>query len=491
MVDLCPKLLSHFPTRRPLPHPPRRASRRGRAERGYLTGNPQGFRGRRPYDIVSMDAHRPLNQEAIAAHEAPTPVQLPPVPGQGQYPSPPSHPYRGAGRHRRHGGDRHRRGQGAPGGEFGAQRACSHDHADVDVITLVVFLEHGRREQCRYVNHADHQRPHDHHDAARRHFGRDQALSANVISPPTSLEARHFRAIGTTATVIVLDPHQADRAEAMLRREIDAIDRACSRFRPDSELAYLHRHAGRPVVVSPLLFEALEVAVAVAERTHGAVDPTIGNAMDRLGYDCDFDQIESQPPLPPGDLGPVVGFGHIHCEARTTSVRIPRGVHLDLGSSAKAFVVDRSAARIADHLETGVLVSVGGDVAVAGPPPPGGWAIGIAVNSAVPAREVDQVVAIRQGGLASSSTAVRTWRVGPDAVHHILDPSTGYSSEPYWTLASVAGTSCVDANALSTAAIVWGRAALEHLRPFGRAVRLVGRDGKVVTFGGWPDGEAS
>jgi thiamine biosynthesis lipoprotein len=438
-----------------------------------------------------MEAHRHLNQEAIVAHEGPTAAQLPPGSGSGQHTPPPSHSRRRARRRRRHGGDRHRRGQGAPGCELGTHRARSHDDPVVDAIDLVVFLRNGRKQQCRFINHADHPPSDDHHDAPGGHLRRYQALTSTMTTPPSGLAARHFRGIGTTATVVVVDPQQADRAEAMLRREIDAIDRACSRFRPDSELANLHRHAGRAVVVSPLLFEALEVAVAVAERTHGAVDPTIGNAMVRLGYDCDFDQVGDQPPLPPQDLGPVVGFGHIHCETRTRSVRIPRGVHLDLGSSAKALVVDRSAARIADHLQTGVLVSVGGDVAVAGPPPPGGWAIGIAADSGVPTPEVDQVVAIRQGGLASSSTAVRTWRVGTDTVHHILNPSTGYSAEPYWRLVSVAGASCVDANALSTAAVVWGESALEHLHPFDRAVRLVRRDGEVVTLGGWPDGEAS
>lgn len=438
-----------------------------------------------------MAGHRHLRQEAIAAHEAPNPTQLPPVSGTGRCTSAPPDPFGRARRHRCHGGDRHRRGPGAPRGEFGAQHLWNDDHPDaVDVIDLVVVLWVDGK-QCRFINHAHHRPSHDHHDAPRRHLRRYEALTATVATPSTGLAARHFRAIGTTATVIVLDRNQADRAETMLRGEIDAIDRACSRFRPDSELAYLHRHAGHAVVVSPLLFEALEVAVAVAQRTHGAVDPTIGNAMVRLGYDRDFDQIGHQPPLPPHDLGPVVGFGHIHFEARTKSVRIPQGVHLDLGSSAKAFVVDRSADRIAERLETGVLVSVGGDLAVAGPPPPGGWAIGIAVDSAVPERDVDQVVAIRQGGLASSSTAVRTWRVGMQAVHHILDPATGYSSEPYWTLVSVAGASCVDANALSTAAVVWGRSAVERLRPFGRAVRLVRRDGKVVTLGGWPEGEAA
>ncbi len=131
-------------------------------------------------------------------------------------------------------------------------------------------------------------------------------------------------------------------------------------------------------------------------------------------------------------------------------------------------MADRAAARIADQFDTGVLVSVGGDIAVAGPPPPGGWAIGIAVESSAEQGESDQVVAISQGGLASSSTAVRTWNVGTEKVHHIIDPSTGYAAAPYWTLVSVAGATCVEANALSTAAVVWGRDALDRLVPSGK-----------------------
>jgi thiamine biosynthesis lipoprotein len=309
-----------------------------------------------------------------------------------------------------------------------------------------------------------------------------------MTSASSRLARRSFRAIGTTATVIVRIPSLVDSAESILRQEIDAIDRACSRFRPDSELEHLHAHAGASVTVSPLLFEALEVAVDVAERTQGAVDPTVGNAMSILGYDRDFDLVCDQPSLPPKLLGPVVGYGHVQLDGRTRTVRIPRGVRLDLGSSAKAFVVDRSATRIAESLETGVLVSVGGDIAVAGPPPPGGWPIGIAVESSAPERDVDQVVAIREGGLASSSTAVRTWNVGTERVNHIVDPSTGYAAPPYWTLVSVASESCVEANAFSTAAVVWGPEALDRLGPFGQAVRLLRCDGEVFTLGGWPEG---
>jgi FAD:protein FMN transferase len=312
-----------------------------------------------------------------------------------------------------------------------------------------------------------------------------------TMSAPFSLAQRSFRGIGTTVTVVVRDLNRVDSAVSILRDEIEAIDLACSRFRPDSELEHVHAHAGSSVTVSPLLFEALEVAVDVAERTNGAVDPTVGNAMSILGYDRDFEQIGDQPSLSSRLLGPVVGYGHIHLDGRTRTVRIPRGVRLDLGSSAKALVVDRSAVRIAETLETGVLVSVGGDMAVAGPPPSGGWPIGIAVESSASDREVDQVVAIREGGLASSSTAVRTWNVGTERVHHIIDPSTGYATPPYWTLVSVASASCVEANALSTAAVVWGPEALDRLASFGQPVRLLRCDGEVFTLGGWPEGVKS
>lgn len=350
------------------------------------------------------------------------------------------------------------------------------------------------------VNH-DHLAADDHDNVAAhhddhppcRHFGRHvdaTVTTAAVASTERCITARSFRALGTTATVVVTDPSRAIEAEGILRTETEAIDRACSRFRPDSELAHLHANAGRTVAVSSLLFESLDVAYSVAERTHGAVDPTVGNAMETLGYDRDFEQIESRP-LQIADPGPVPGFWHLHLDRRQRAVRIPIGVHLDLGSSAKALLADRAAAQVASALDSGALVSIGGDVAVAGAPPTEGWAIGIAMDSSADADEVDQVVAIYGGGLASSSSEIRAWQMGSACVHHIVDPATGGSSSRFWRLVSAAGASCVDANALSTAAMVWGEEALVHLRQYGQAVRLVRHDGVVVSLGGWPEAERS
>jgi thiamine biosynthesis lipoprotein len=298
-----------------------------------------------------------------------------------------------------------------------------------------------------------------------------------------ALTTRSFRAIGTTATVVVTDANAADAAAVLLRNELEAIDLACSRFRDDSELQFVHDHAGETVPVSPLLFEALAVACDVAARTGGAVDPTVGNAIEALGYDRDLDAVLASPPQA---LGRVAGYSHVQLNPSDRTVRIPRGVRLDLGSSAKALAADRCAARIAAAVGSGVLVSLGGDVAVAGPPPLGGWPVGIAHESSAAPADVDQVVSIQRGGLASSAPAARTWTAGGRALHHVVDPATGDCAEAYWTLVSATGDSCVEANLVTTAALVWGPTALERLSAFPQSMRLVRADGAVFSVNGWP-----
>ena len=313
--------------------------------------------------------------------------------------------------------------------------------------------------------------------------------AAAVLEP--RLTSTSFRAIGTTATVVVQDPADSALAARLLAEDLAAFDLACSRFRDDSELQALHAAGGRTVVVSQLLFEALSVAVEAAVRTGGAVDPTVGNALAALGYDADLAEVQSRPAVPPRALGRVAGYQHVQLDARHRSARIPRGVRLDLGATAKALAADRAAARIAGHLGRGTLVSLGGDVAVAGPAPAGGWPIGIARESSTPTEEVDQVVAIDHGGLASSAPSARQWTAGERDVHHIVDPGTGDCIRRYWDLVSATGSSCVEANLVTTAAVVWGERALDELARVDQSARLVRHDGTVCCVNGWPEGAAA
>jgi FAD:protein FMN transferase len=303
---------------------------------------------------------------------------------------------------------------------------------------------------------------------------------------------RSMRAIGTTAVVAVTDPDRAEDALAMMAADLGRLDAACSRFRPDSELRVLERTGtGRPVVVSPLLFEVFEVASSIAVRTAGIVDPTIGSAIIELGYDRDFDEIPADHWWTDVAPEPAPGWWRVELDRANRTVAVPPGIHLDFGATAKAFATDRAADRIAAELGCGVLVNLGGDVAVAGSAPTEGWAVGIAPECTTPVDEVDQVVILHAGGLATSGTTARSWVRGGRTVHHIIDPWTGAPAAPVWSLVSTAGASCVEANAWSTAAVVWGTDAVGTLTDLGVPARLVAADRSVVHVGDWPREDAA
>jgi len=313
------------------------------------------------------------------------------------------------------------------------------------------------------------------------------ALVAGTIEGPPAV--RSMRAIGTTAVVAITDSSRADEALALLADDLVALDRTCSRFRPDSELRRLEEYGrGRPVAVSPLLFEAIDVACQVAVQTAGIVDPTIGSALIELGYDRDFDELGSGARSRAFEPRPAPGWWQIVLDPEARTVSVPGGVHVDLGATAKAFAADRAASRLASTLGCGALVNLGGDVAVAGTGPGHGWAVGIASECTTDVARADQVVSIVDGGLATSGTTARTWVRNGRRVHHIVDPWTGEAAEPVWSLVSVVAPTCVEANAWSTAAVVWGHDAVGHLEARGVPARLVDATGSVTTCGTWPQG---
>jgi FAD:protein FMN transferase len=316
-------------------------------------------------------------------------------------------------------------------------------------------------------------------------------VTADLLTPSaTQLGVARRRAWGTSMTIVVRPGLARPGAERILDAGLDAVERACSRFRPDAEIWGLSRAGGSPVPTSALLFDLVTAACEAAERTDGAVDPTVGRALETLGYDRDFDNVVDGPRWTSARPVPAPGWRTIALDSRHRAVGVPPGVVLDLGATAKAWTADHVARRVAAQPGVGALVALGGDVAMAGPPPPGGWPVGIALDSATPVGEVDTVVAAWRGGIATSSTTVRTWQAGGHAVHHIVDPATGDCASRHWLAASVAAPSCVDANAASTAAIIWGEEAPERLEAMRLPARLIRHDGVVLTLGGWPhDGE--
>ena len=84
------------------------------------------------------------------------------------------------------------------------------------------------------------------------------------------LKSLAWPALGTAAAVWLTEPDSLQDARSILEEEIAAIDQACSRFRPDSELSRLNQADGNAIAASDLFLEAVEVALQAARLTRGA-----------------------------------------------------------------------------------------------------------------------------------------------------------------------------------------------------------------------------
>lgn len=299
-----------------------------------------------------------------------------------------------------------------------------------------------------------------------------------------------------TVRLVVSDRRVLDRAVAAVAALMDQVDRAASRFRADSELSRANALAGRPVPVSRTLVDLVSRALDAARLTGGAVDPTLGRDLVRLGYDRDILLLTGCPdadaaadsdcdPHEPGVQGSTAAAGTSWHDVRVNRdmglLTVPGSTWLDLGSTAKAQTADWAATTVYARYGCDVLVEIGGDLAVAGAKRD--WQVTVAEREGSPGQQVG----VLGGGLATSTTTVRTWTHAGRAAHHILDPATGEPVDGPWRTASVAAGSALAANVHSTAALVKGAGAESWLRRQGLAARLVDRAGHVLLVGGWPD----
>jgi thiamine biosynthesis lipoprotein len=308
------------------------------------------------------------------------------------------------------------------------------------------------------------------------------------VSAPSAAAARaELAAFGGTAVVLTAGPGALDEALAVVREHVAAMDQACSRFRPDSELSRVNAAAGRPVVVGELFARALETALRAAELTAGDVDPTCGAALVAAGYDRDFEQLrQAGVRVTVNGPRPGPGWRTVRWDAANRRVTVPRGTLLDFGATAKALAADLAAHDAHARTGGGVLVGFSGDISACGEPPEGGWRVRVTDDHRAGDDRPGQTVTLVDGGLATSSTVVRRWAAGSAQFHHIIDPRSGRPAASTWRTVSVAAADCVAANTAATAAIVRGEAAPGWLAALGLPARLVRPDGSVVTVAAWP-----
>jgi thiamine biosynthesis lipoprotein len=277
------------------------------------------------------------------------------------------------------------------------------------------------------------------------------------------------------------DPAVLGAACGSLKALMDRVDKAASRFRPDSELAAVNGRAGSMVPVSRLLVDLVDVSLVAASISGGAVDPTVGAAVVAAGYDQDIAAVRNRLLHTVASPIPASGWRSVQLNRKLALVGVPKGAMLDLGATAKAWTADRAALVLSKRHGCAVLVEIGGDLRAAGTPVEP-WVIGVAEREGDPVAKVT----LSHGGLTTSTRTARRWATHKGEAHHVIDPRTGAPADGPWRTASVWAPTAVRANTFSTALIATGEAALGRLTLAGHPARLVADDGEITELAGWP-----
>jgi thiamine biosynthesis lipoprotein len=223
----------------------------------------------------------------------------------------------------------------------------------------------------------------------------------------------------------------AAAAEAVLAFLRD-VDRRLSRFRPDSDLSQLNRHAGTWFPASDMLFAVVSQAVRAAEHTQGLFDPSLLFHIHAAGYDRDFADIARQPVHlmeAPSSLPPSGRWRDVQLDYGQRRILLPKECGMDLGGIAKGWAADEALVRFCANFP-GALINVGGDLRAHGGPQPGkAWTIGIPDPRGESSPEYAHdlaIITISRGGLATSGAVRRWWWKDGERQHHLLDPRTGH-----------------------------------------------------------------
>jgi thiamine biosynthesis lipoprotein len=263
---------------------------------------------------------------------------------------------------------------------------------------------------------------------------------------------------------------------------LEHLEASWSRFRPDSDISRLARHAGEVVSVNPSTVALVDAMIHAWRITDGAFDPTVLPDLVRLGYASSIEDPRRVTILPGGLVafdGERPTLDDVVTDAERSTVRIPRGLALDPGGLGKGLAADLAVQYLLAAGARGALVGVGGDLAIGGDPldtAAGGWPVDVDH----PAGGDVGTIVVSHGGVATSSTRSRRWLHDGTDRHHVIDPVTHLDSTTDLASATVVARSGWLAEAHATAALLAGSSgAVQYLERHGLTGVVVADDGSV------------
>ncbi|MDU0367405.1 FAD:protein FMN transferase [Microbacterium sp. KSW4-17] len=254
------------------------------------------------------------------------------------------------------------------------------------------------------------------------------------MSTPTATGSTWaFDAIGTSWAIdsaAPVPPVARDAVTAVVER----FDREWSRFRDDSVVSALADGRAASVDLPGDADAMLSLYDELDRATGGAVNPLIGDALARLGYDARLSLAPQGDPVAAPDWRRDLSWS----DGR---LRLARPATIDVGALGKGRLVDLVVEALSPHVGGDLIVDASGDLAARGDP------VRVGLEHPYDPTRVIGVVTVEDAALCASAINRRAWG---DGLHHVLDARTGAPVRAYaatWALADTA----MRADALATA----------------------------------------
>lgn len=225
----------------------------------------------------------------------------------------------------------------------------------------------------------------------------------------------------------------------------------------DSEIYQANHSGGQPVTVSEETAQIISFALEMAQRTGGALDPTIYPVLTAWGFTTDSKQVPSQQRIT--RLLEQVGYDRIRLNG--TELTVPDGMELDLGAVGKGYTADLVTEILRRHGVSSALISLGGNIQAIGSRPDGSdWRLGIRApweSGNLGVLTVSDAAVVTSGGYENYFDDEQG-----NIYWHILDPSTGYPADSGLQSVTIVGREGKMCDALSTALFVMGAQSAEQ-----------------------------
>jgi thiamine biosynthesis lipoprotein len=248
--------------------------------------------------------------------------------------------------------------------------------------------------------------------------------------------------------------------------EIERIEALLSLYRDTSEIAHVNARAARePVRVSLPVFRLLEQARSLNEETGGAFDITIAPLVRCWGFMGGTGQMPE--PEAVAAAREKVGWNLVQLDRANFTVRFAReGVMLDLGAIGKGYAIERAAEILREDGVTSAILHGGTSTvhAIGCPPDAGSWKVAIErpVENPTSPPPLLATVPLKDESLSVSAVWGRSFQSGDKTYGHVIDPRSGQPTEAA-LLAAVVLSSATETDALSTALLTLGVAALHQI----------------------------